>query len=157
MVDHSTLIVEYRKNNFFLSYCTLCMRGHVHCLPRQKDPFILEGKRFKKCFSYSMSRYNATDMNLYKSALSACVVRDLPDVRDYVYKKADCEDRDQPLLAEGDPVPATSSGAVGQDNQLVMYSSEVERAMSYLTPSSLPSISPSSPMLTSSSSSTSST
>ncbi|CAG5134203.1 unnamed protein product [Candidula unifasciata] len=33
--------------------------------------------------------YNATDMNLYKSALSACVVRDLPDVRDYVYKKAE--------------------------------------------------------------------
>ncbi|GFS25858.1 kelch-like protein 10 [Elysia marginata] len=33
--------------------------------------------------------YNATDMNLYKSALSACVVRDLPDVRDYVYKKGE--------------------------------------------------------------------
>lgn len=33
--------------------------------------------------------YNATDMNLYKSALSACVVRDLPDVRDFVYKKSD--------------------------------------------------------------------
>uniref|UniRef100_A0A2C9JWS5 BTB domain-containing protein n=1 Tax=Biomphalaria glabrata TaxID=6526 RepID=A0A2C9JWS5_BIOGL len=111
-----------------------------------------------ECYdSQSNEWYNATDMNLYKSALSACVVRDLPDVRDYVYKKADCEDRDQPLLAEGDPVPATSSGAVGQDNQLVMYSSEVERAMSYLTPSSVPSISPSSPMLTSSSSSTSST
>lgn len=27
-------------------------------------------------------------MNLYKSALSACVVRDLPDVREYVFKPA---------------------------------------------------------------------
>jgi len=41
-----------------------------------------------ECYdSHSDEWYNATDMNLYKSALGACVVKDLTDTRDYVYKK----------------------------------------------------------------------
>ena len=31
-------------------------------------------------------RYDATDMNVYRSALSACVVKGLSNVRDYIHK-----------------------------------------------------------------------
>ncbi|KAK7110160.1 kelch-like protein 10 isoform X2 [Littorina saxatilis] len=37
--------------------------------------------------------YDATDMSLYRSALSACVVRGLPNVHDYIYKPPVKEDR----------------------------------------------------------------
>lgn len=36
--------------------------------------------------------YSATDMNKYRSALSACVVKDLPNVYDYIYKGPSEED-----------------------------------------------------------------
>lgn len=33
-----------------------------------------------------LNRYDATDMNLYRSALSACVVKKLPNIQDFIYK-----------------------------------------------------------------------
>ncbi|GFN92473.1 kelch-like protein 10 [Plakobranchus ocellatus] len=63
--------------------------------------------------------YNATDMNLYKSALSACVVRDLPDVRDYVYKKGDNStsvQQRQVTIVTADAAVATSSSRTATTN-----------------------------------------
>lgn len=49
-----------------------------------------------ECYdSQSNEWYNATDMNLYKSALGACVVRDLTEVKDYVYKKVEKRNEEQ--------------------------------------------------------------
>ncbi|XP_041366387.1 kelch-like protein 10 [Gigantopelta aegis] len=36
--------------------------------------------------------YDATDMNLYRSALSACVVRGLPNVQDFIHKEREKDD-----------------------------------------------------------------
>ena len=38
---------------------------------------------------YYILRYDATDMNIYRSALSACVVSGLPNVKDYIHKQRD--------------------------------------------------------------------
>ena len=50
-------------------------------------------------------RYDATDMSLYRSALSACVVRGLPNVQDYIYKPPLKEDRTTPTSTSA-PVDA---------------------------------------------------
>lgn len=44
--------------------------------------------------------YEATDMNLYRSALSACVIDGLPNVEDYIHKHRDrlMEERRQKLI-----------------------------------------------------------
>ena len=43
--------------------------------------------------SFCVWRYDATDMSLYRSALSACVVRGLPNVQDFIYKPPVKEER----------------------------------------------------------------
>lgn len=45
--------------------------------------------------------YEATDMNIYRSALSACVILGLPNVRDYIHKHRErlMEEKRQKLLA----------------------------------------------------------
>lgn len=41
-----------------------------------------------ECFDASTDEwYDATDMNLNRSALSACVVKELPSVQDYIHKE----------------------------------------------------------------------
>uniref|UniRef100_T1IS98 Kelch-like protein 10 n=1 Tax=Strigamia maritima TaxID=126957 RepID=T1IS98_STRMM len=52
--------------------------------------------------------YEATDMNIYRSALSACVIMGLPNVRDYIHKHRErlMEEKRQKLLAlHQDPRP----------------------------------------------------
>lgn len=46
-------------------------------------------------------RYEATDMNIYRSALSACVIMGLPNVYDYIHKHRErlMEEKRQKLLA----------------------------------------------------------
>ena len=46
-------------------------------------------------------RYEATDMNIRRSALSACVIATLPNVYDYIHKHRDelMEEKRQKLLA----------------------------------------------------------
>lgn len=48
-------------------------------------------------------RYEATDMNIYRSALSACVIMGLPNVYDYIHKHRERlmeEKRQKILLSE---------------------------------------------------------
>lgn len=50
-----------------------------------------------------MTRYEATDMNIYRSALSACVIMGLPNVYDYIHKHRERlmeEKRQKILLSE---------------------------------------------------------
>ncbi|XP_046575253.1 LOW QUALITY PROTEIN: kelch-like protein 10 [Haliotis rubra] len=43
-----------------------------------------------ECYDASTDEwYDATDMNLYRSALSACVVKGLPNVQDFIHKERD--------------------------------------------------------------------
>lgn len=46
-------------------------------------------------------RYEATDMNVYRSAVSACVIMGLPNVEDYIHKHRESlmEEKRQKLLA----------------------------------------------------------
>lgn len=46
-------------------------------------------------------RYEATDMNIYRSALDACVITDLPNVRDYIHKHRErlMEEKRQKMIA----------------------------------------------------------
>lgn len=45
--------------------------------------------------------YEATDMNIYRSALSACVIDGLPNVQDYIHKHRDrlMEEKRQKMIA----------------------------------------------------------
>ncbi|KPI96784.1 Kelch-like protein 10 [Papilio xuthus] len=58
------------------------------------------------CIAYhnkSLLRYEATDMNIYRSALSACVIMGLPNVYDYIHKHRERlmeEKRQKILLSE---------------------------------------------------------
>lgn len=51
--------------------------------------------------SIASYRYEATDMNVYRSALSACVIMGLPNVNDYIHKHRErlMEEKRQKLLA----------------------------------------------------------
>ncbi|XP_025096649.1 uncharacterized protein LOC112565418 [Pomacea canaliculata] len=58
--------------------------------------------------------YDATDMSLYRSALSACVVRGLPNIQDYIYQPPQRESNSgqssstsPPLLSS--PIPPSPS------------------------------------------------
>lgn len=46
-------------------------------------------------------RYEATDMNVFRSALSACVVADLPNINDFIHQNRHMlmEEKRQKLLA----------------------------------------------------------
>ncbi|CAG0884893.1 unnamed protein product [Cyprideis torosa] len=46
-------------------------------------------------------KYEATDMNIFRSALAACVVEDLPNIRDYIHQHREnlMEEKRQKLLA----------------------------------------------------------
>jgi len=71
-----------------------------------------------ECYdSQSNEWYNATDMNLYKSALGACVVKDLPETRDYVYKKLDTR-------SEGAQTTSGNARQVGVNAQTSTQESE---------------------------------
>lgn len=50
---------------------------------------------------HAFYRYEATDMNVYRSALSACVIMGLPNVNDYIHKHRErlMEEKRQKLLA----------------------------------------------------------
>jgi hypothetical protein len=63
----------------------------------------------KQCNNYGNiliiydGRYEATDMNIYRSALSACVIMGLPNVYDYIHKHRERlmeEKRQKILLSE---------------------------------------------------------
>ncbi|CAL1537583.1 unnamed protein product [Lymnaea stagnalis] len=83
-----------------------------------------------ECYdSQSNEWYNATDMNLYKSALSACVVRDLPDVRDFVYKKAESDHQ----MAARDTVPAPATGGAQTKATVAETRSSVTETRSSVT------------------------
>lgn len=52
---------------------------------------------------FEIFRYEATDMNIYRSALSACVIMGLPNVYDYIHKHRERlmeEKRQKILLSE---------------------------------------------------------
>ncbi|CAG5125052.1 unnamed protein product [Candidula unifasciata] len=53
--------------------------------------------------------YDATDMNLYRSALSACVVKGLPNVRDYIYQNRVFRDTDNSTTVDPPIEPTISS------------------------------------------------
>nr|QTM97704.1 KLHL10 [Sinohyriopsis cumingii] len=49
--------------------------------------------------------YDATDMNLYRSALSACVVTGLPNVQDYIHKDRDKQEDNKKKRSSNAAVP----------------------------------------------------
>ncbi|GFR96352.1 kelch-like protein 10 [Elysia marginata] len=52
--------------------------------------------------------YDATDMSLYRSALSACVVKGLPNVQEYIYQNRMVNDQDASTTVD----PPQASDAV---------------------------------------------
>lgn len=63
--------------------------------------FRLEAEKNKTPCFLSFIRYEATDMNIYRSALDACVITDLPNVRDYIHKHRErlMEEKRQKMIA----------------------------------------------------------
>lgn len=65
-------------------------------------PNIRQNRMFLSTVQSNISpRYEATDMNIYRSALSACVIMGLPNVNDYIHKHRErlMEEKRQKLLA----------------------------------------------------------
>ncbi|XP_059169558.1 kelch-like protein 10 isoform X2 [Physella acuta] len=54
--------------------------------------------------------YDATDMSLYRSALSACVVKGLPNVQDYIYQNRLFRNPDTSTNVDPSPDSITNSG-----------------------------------------------
>ncbi|KAF3424065.1 hypothetical protein E2986_07162, partial [Frieseomelitta varia] len=54
-----------------------------------------------ECYDEKTNEYEATDMNVYRSALSACVIMGLPNINDYIHKHRErlMEEKRQKLLA----------------------------------------------------------
>jgi kelch-like protein 10 len=51
------------------------------------NEFSGKSEPFHVSFDLYPYRYDATDMNLFRSALSACLLADLPNMHDYLYKE----------------------------------------------------------------------
>lgn len=79
-------------------------RGHYGAEPINKIP----------------SRYEATDMNIYRSALSACVLSGLPNLREYIYKHRDrlMEEKRLKLLAHESQEASSQSQGQNLQQQL---------------------------------------
>lgn len=57
-------------------------------------------------------RYDATDMSLYRSALSACVVRGLPNIQDYIYQPPQRESNSGQSSSTSPPPPLVSNTTI---------------------------------------------
>jgi kelch-like protein 10 len=64
-------------------------------------------------------RYEATDMNLFRSALSACVVVGVPNLNDYIHQHRDrlMEEKRQKLLALQQQQQAALEAAAQQEQE----------------------------------------
>ncbi|XP_025096132.1 kelch-like protein 10 [Pomacea canaliculata] len=56
--------------------------------------------------------YDATDMSLYRSALSACVVRGLPNIQDYIYQPPQRESNSGQSSSTSPPPPLVSNTTI---------------------------------------------
>ncbi|RUS89374.1 hypothetical protein EGW08_002894 [Elysia chlorotica] len=96
-----------------------------------------------ECFDTQAGEwYNATDMNLYKSALSACVVRDLPDVRDYVYKKGENSSQQQTTGVQTAVATSSARTATTNTSPVISTSAGTGTGMSRLFTPALTAIGP---------------
>lgn len=66
--------------------------------------------------------YEATDMNIFRSALSACVISGLPNMHDYIHQHRDrlMEEKRQKMLTSMQPVaaphpPQSAAAVIGQN------------------------------------------
>ena len=48
---------------------------------------IYQCRIFRNMFVSFLSRFDCTDMNIYRSALNACVVSGLRNVKDYIHRE----------------------------------------------------------------------
>ncbi|GJQ87318.1 hypothetical protein Trydic_g17366 [Trypoxylus dichotomus] len=70
--------------------------------------------------------YEATDMNIYRSALSACVISGLPNVRDYIHKHREklMEEKRQKMIA----LEAQREATLNNNDALQIQQAQVQNA-----------------------------